>query len=342
MLSRALAAPPRTVRALRWRRHFSGLTRGSVYYQGDGVPTGTHSSGQVYTQRDLQGSDATFVGVNPVKTEVDVLNARGLGFSVDAQGFECLDHVWQHIDYFDNGQVLGSYYAECEALLRRHTGASRVLAFDHNLRASQRKKAGQMLAQGNAVQEPLIGYGIHNDYTATSAPARIRLLSQPPSENDTRRNSDGSPLIDPSDVQRLLSGRWAFFNVWRNVAATPVQRFPLALCDAGTVSTEDLIVFEIRYTDRVGENYFARFSDKHRWYFYPHMTRDEVVVLKCWDSRGKDFLEDNVSLRALANSESVASVPATFSLHTGFVDLQTPEDAPDRESIEVRCIAFWE
>ena len=32
---------------------------------------------------------------------------------------------------------------------------------------------------------------------------------------------------------------------------------PLALCDAQTVEPDDLVVFEIHYADRVGENYFA-------------------------------------------------------------------------------------
>ena len=43
-------------------------------------------------------------------------------------------------------------------------------------------------------------------------------------------------------------------NVWRNVSSAPVQRSPLALCDAASTSVDDLIVFEIRYADRVGEN----------------------------------------------------------------------------------------
>ena len=38
----------------------------------------------------------------------------------------------------------------------------------------------------------------------------------------------------------------------------PVEINPLALCDASTVSPQDLVVFEIHYADRVGENYFAK------------------------------------------------------------------------------------
>eukprot|EP00427_Karlodinium_veneficum_P059063 CAMPEP_0169398402 /NCGR_PEP_ID=MMETSP1017-20121227/52622_1 /TAXON_ID=342587 /ORGANISM="Karlodinium micrum, Strain CCMP2283" /LENGTH=40 /DNA_ID= /DNA_START= /DNA_END= /DNA_ORIENTATION= len=39
------------------------------------------------------------------------------------------------------------------------------------------------------------------------------------------------------------------------------------------------------------------------------MTKDEVVLLKCWDSRGADFADER---------HEGDLVPATFSLHTGF------------------------
>ncbi len=43
----------------------------------------------------------------------------------------------------------------------------------------------------------------------------------------------------------------------------------LAFCDASTVSVDDLVAFEIRYADRVGENYFAGYSPAHRWWMRP-------------------------------------------------------------------------
>ena len=59
----------------------------------------------------------------------------------------------------------------------------------------------------------------------------------------------------------------------------PVENNPLALCDASTVSSKDLIVFEIHYADRIGENYFAKHSLKHDWYFYPKMTPGGVIII---------------------------------------------------------------
>ena len=59
------------------------------------------------------------------------------------------------------------------------------------------------------------------------------------------------------------------------------------------------------------------------------------MLIKCWDSRGRDFAAHHTL------DVDVPTVQATFSLHSGFVDPNTREDAPDRESIEVRTVAFF-
>lgn len=74
----------------------------------------------------------------------------------------------------------------------------------------------------------------------------------------------GQTLIDPSDADHSIEdGRFAIINVWRNITETPVVAHPLALCDGQSVDPEDLVVFEIHYSDRVGENYFAKHSSAH-------------------------------------------------------------------------------
>mmetsp|Transcript_124242 Transcript_124242/g.220150 ORF Transcript_124242/g.220150 Transcript_124242/m.220150 type:complete len:264 (-) Transcript_124242:40-831(-) len=199
----------------------------------------------------------------------------------------------------------------------------------------QKKESELHLRQGNAVQEPLITYGVHNDYTAASAPRRLEQLALPPKQNDTLKPVLGDrPAVDPAAVPELLTKRWAIINVWRNVTAKPVHRFPLGICESSSTTTDDLVVFEIHYADRIGENYFARHSASHVWSYFPQITRDEVILLKTWDSHGVDFAEAALSKDRL--------VPSTFALHTAFEDPATPEGAPDRESIEVRVMAFFD
>ena len=52
------------------------------------------------------------------------------------------------------------------------------------------------------------------------------------------------------------------------------------------------------------------------------MQTDEVYVFTCYDSRNDGH--------------------ARFTPHTSFDDPTVPEDAPERESIEIRAYAFWE
>jgi hypothetical protein len=132
-------------------------------------------------------------------------------------------------------------------------------------------------------------------------------------------------------------GRFAIINVWRNIAQEPVATHPLALCDAQSVQPEDLVVFEIHYHDRVGENYFAKSSPAHRWSFYPAMTRDEALLIKQWDSAGP-FARSNGD-----HGDSLdPDAPCSFSFHSAFDDPSAPDDAPDRWSIEVRCIVIYD
>ena len=139
-------------------------------------------------------------------------------------------------------------------------------------------------------------------------------------------------------VDRTLEegGRFAIINVWRNIADEPVATHPLALCDAQSVQPEDLVVFEIHYEDRVGENYFAKHAQRHRWYYYPEVTRDEVLLIKQWDSAGTLARSEG----KLADGEGGGG-PCTFSFHSAFRDPTTPPDAPDRWSIEVRCAVLY-
>ena len=127
-------------------------------------------------------------------------------------------------------------------------------------------------------------------------------------------------------------------NVWRNIAHEPVANHQLALCDGQTVNPEDLVVFEIHYRDRVGENYFAKHAAQHSWWYYPAMTRDEALLIKQWDSIGELARSGGARADSSVGSDQA---PCTFSFHTSFKDLTIPPESPDRQSIEVRCIVLY-
>jgi hypothetical protein len=142
---------------------------------------------------------------------------------------------------------------------------------------------------------------VHNDYTVKSGPQRVRDLL-------------------PDEAEELLKRRFAVINVWRPLRR-PVETSPLALCDAGSIAPADFIATDLVYPDRVGETYAVAYNPDHRWYYFPRQQRDETVLIKCYDSKDDGR--------------------ARFTAHTAFDDPTAPADAPPRESIEIRTLAFF-
>jgi hypothetical protein len=123
-----------------------------------------------------------------------------------------------------------------------------------------------------------------------------------------------------AEADQLLRRHYAEINVWRPIRG-PVLRSPLALCDASTLSQENLVASELRYPDRTGEIYAVTYNPTQRWYYFPQMTADEAVLIRCFDS--------------------ARDGAARFSAHGAFDDPSTPPDAPTRESIETRALVFF-
>jgi len=318
---------------------------GAFNYLSASVRSSLHRNGEVLTRRDADGSDTGFQGLSLDEQEMPVHDARLLEAdarrTLAANGFERLARPIgpSDVDFLQHEQVVERYYGDCARIVQEATGAAHVFAFDHNIRSAQGKRSRQRIEGGQQVQAP--AHVVHGDYTLTSAPQRLRDLALPPGRNDTLAPflAEGQSLVPQRLVERALQagGRFAIINLWRNIADEPVATHPLALCDARSVQPEDLVVFEIHYADRIGENYFSKHASRHRWYTYPGLTRDEALLIKQWDSAG-----------TLARSEGAdgdaqdGEAPCTFSFHSAFADPTTPPDAPDRWSIEVRCAVVYE
>ena len=240
------------------------------------APSAEHSlirNGKVLTRRDRDGSDAGRQGIDLESRDMRVIDARGLAGAarrgLKSSGFELLERPMANpdLDFFDHDQVVRSYYPECAEIVHAASGADFVVAFDHNVRSAAGKQSKQRIKGGQQVQGP--AHLVHGDYTLTSAPQRLRDLTLPPGGNDTVRTvlSEGQTMLEADAVERVLSGgRFAIINLWRNIVEAPVETHPLALCDAASVHPEDLVVFEIHYHDRIGENYFAKHADRHQWF----------------------------------------------------------------------------
>ena len=314
---------------------------GVFHYMQPSAASSLYRNGKVLTRRDRDGSDTGRVGVDLEERGTAILDARSLPPSeqptLAVNGFELAEQPIPDLDFLDHDAVVRAYYPECADIVRAATGAATVAAFDHNIRSATGKSGKQRIAGGQQVQGP--AHLVHGDYTLTSAPQRLRDLARPPTLNDTYRMAlpEGGTLLEADAVEKAIGGgRFAIINVWRNIVREPVATRPLALCDAASVRPQDLVVFEIHYRDRIGENYFAKHDPRHRWVYWSAMTRDEALLIKQWDSAGE--LARSEGARADADGENG---PCTFSFHSAFEDPATPSDAPDRWSIEVRCAVLY-
>jgi hypothetical protein len=160
-------------------------------------------------------------------------------------------------DFFDEAQVRGVYYPEMEALVKRESGAKRVVVFDHTLRT-----ADDADREVRKIRE--VVRRVHNDYTEWSGPQRVREIL-------------------PDEAEELLTRRFAIIQVWRPIRH-PVESFPLAICDARSVAFDDFVISERRYPNRVGQTYSVTYNPEHHWYWFPRMRRDEALVFKVYDS----------------------------------------------------------
>lgn len=176
---------------------------------------------------------------------------------LETHGFVFVDHDTKVESFFDPEQIKSVYYPEMEALIKRCSGASRVVIFDHTLRSGD-----QATREERKVREPVLS--VHNDYTEWSGPQRVRDLL-------------------PDEADELLKRRFAIIQVWRAIR-NPIESNPLAIADARSLKASDLIAAERRYPDRVGETYQIAYNPDHDWYYFPRMARNEALVFKVYDS----------------------------------------------------------
>jgi hypothetical protein len=117
--------------------------------------------------------------------------------------------------------------------------------------------------------------------------------------------------------------------------------FPVALCDFRSVDPKsDVFPAAIVFPDREYEMYFVKYNPNHKWKYVRGMTPDEFVLIK-WCVDLTQLGQADRSIYYSFDSTQEGSV-AKFTPHTAFQDPTTPEDAPYRQSIEVRALVFYE
>ena len=228
---------------------------------------------------------------NTSKRGVEIHDARGMELDLDTSGFVLAEHSSRVGDFRDNEEVSSTYYDEVTRLIKGLTGADEVLIIQHVVRTEDSRDFNTAYARF-----------VHCDYSIGDATGAAR-----------RSLESGSLTLD-----RSQHWEFAWYNTWQPIERE-VQKNPLALIDARTLSTGDVVDYEYNGFGTPIVTSMPVFNPEHRFYFFPRMQTNEVLVIKQLDTR----------------PDRAVSCP-----HTSF-DLDAPEDAPGRRSIEVRLMCIF-
>ena len=275
--------------------------------------------------------DGGGVNFSENKHERTVTDIRGREneFTTDNCGFTVLKYPAKEKLFTDDKAVREGYYQEVEALLRdKYPDIKKVVIFDHTIRRRVKDAPRQPVQQ------------VHVDQTARATETRVR------------RHVPGD------EAEELLKGRYQIMNVWRPIE-NAASDHPLAVIDWRTTSKDDFVPSDLLYPKRAdsmeaddddrgkekapvridrtstegyevkGETMAVAPNENHKFYYQSNMTPEEVILLKCFDSYGEGQPNGKKGI-------------AVGTPHTAFSDSKTPADAPGRQSIEVRCLVFYD
>jgi hypothetical protein len=238
---------------------------------------------------------------------VSIRNGRSTQgtFRIDTQGFEIVGHPSAVDDFTDKPEVDAVYLPEVIEFIKRRTGADEVVT-----RGAVLRRSADPAEHSSQPQAALV----HIDYGPEGAEmtaARVYAEQFP----------DG-----PGYRRALATSFWRVFS-------PPPQDWPLALCDFRSLRDEEGVPNQLYFVDRLPDDPFAEvdeskmitsgsefvFSPHHEWWYFPDMTRDEILFFVFHDS------DHSRAWRVL---------------HSAFRDPGVGESVP-RHSIEVRSFAFF-
>lgn len=245
-----------------------------------------------------------------VTYDVSIRNARSIvsELSLDNEGFILTNHKTGYADVRDQKVMREGYVDEMVPFIRDFFDASWVVPFRSTVHLRRAAGAAVPKEGWNTAAAGARGAGgfAHIDYASVAAPMIAARESQ----------AEG--------VQIRPYSRLMIIQAWRALSPPP-QDIPLAFCDASTVRDTDIAIVDFVSDARnkaatATKNLVCRFNPDHRWYYFPEMTPDELVLFKGYDS------DHHYKL---------------WSPHSAFDDRRTYPDARPRESVEARFFVYY-
>jgi hypothetical protein len=238
------------------------------------------------------------------RRKVKIRNARKLlsPALLDKDGFQLAFCPTAINDFWNLQETNDVYIGELEKLICSLTGASCVVVTSIGLPRTSKKKNNDDVS---SVDKAL--HFIHSDFSDDSAWWWVEQI------------------IDKDSFEILKNKRLAIYGTWRSISSPP-QAVPFALCKANSIKSTD-IVSANAFADYPGEKEIQwealmfKYNPAHEWYYYPDLTREELILFKHFDSD---------------------KTKAVRCPHTAFVDDSYSPMMPPRISLDTRIIAFFD
>ncbi|PVI02647.1 methyltransferase [Periconia macrospinosa] len=240
--------------------------------------------------------------------DVQVADVRGAqqDFNLQTHGFayyedEVPTQVIAALRGDEKEVVKKLYYPLIESLVKKITGASRIIIFDHTLR---KRRTELSLSENNDGKEQPATM-VHCDQSEKGA---LRRLAQ---------------NIEPHEsLDQVLQRRVQMINIWRPLNG-PVKDWPLATMDCRTVGLHEMYPCTLLRgtTEERGQTATYTHAETQKWFYLSEQSNSEVTAIKIWDN---------------CSAEGVSR----FCAHTAFHHPSAPADCEPRESVEVRCFAI--
>lgn len=236
---------------------------------------------------------------------IRVYNARLLNppATIGVQGFQLIKQDTKVRDFLNLDVATTDFYAECADVVKELTGCHDTYVTQHQYRNGYRH-----LPEGHPHRMKPTPTGSPGAYGGT--------------------HSDISPYAE-NRWDDIVDGRHCtMFNLWRSIdLENDIQVMPLAVLDMQSLNFKDMIAADAWGGAESQQQHLVSYrlaqNDNHRWYYFPRMRPDEMLVFKQYDTR-----EENPCLRQV--------------YHGAITDPTTTDESPLRQTIEVRVLALFD
>ena len=249
--------------------------------------------------------------------EVFLRDARPIAheLSLANEGFILARHKLPRVDFRDPNDVIRRYLPEMQEFIQHISGADKVVVCDGPITRFAN------MAEKHSTQPALY---THTDYGGNSALASIgisrdRFLPQEAADaerDELLRKSFGT---EQPEYKRVMS-----IQTWRTFSEPPHDT-ELAMCSSSSVEPEDVIIGETKarfldFDQSSHEFSLYRHNPNQRWFYFPDMEPDEIMVLVGWDFTRPQLCR---------------------AQHSAFPNLRNGHLSTGRNSIDVRSFAFF-